>query len=250
MGHISYIPMGRLGNAMYQICTMIAMSLDKDMPFSMPHQTSSQKWSPIYFKELVAPDFNPQLVIYKIEENRHEYYELPFEEHWKQGNVLLSGYFQSYKRFNHRRNEILYLLDLPYQFNEGEVACHVRRTDYLILKDKHPQVGKDWYEKAMAMDCFKGMKFRFYSDDIDWCIQEFGNRKDCSFAMGQDELTDLTQMAWAEHQICSSSTFSVFGHWLNRNKNKIGVFPDKWFVDNYHLVTNDILEPHCIKLPL
>jgi hypothetical protein len=33
---------------------------------------------------------------------------------------------------------------------DGYVACHVRRGDYVQLRNKHPEVKVEWYEKVMA----------------------------------------------------------------------------------------------------
>jgi hypothetical protein len=251
MPHVSYKPSGRLGNALYQASVSIAYSIKHRLRFSMPSKTNDNFWNPIYLQHLISPDFNPDIPFILINELQHHYYELPFDETWRDKNILLSGYFQSYKYINDYRPEILYLFGLPYQFNEGEVAVHIRRGDYLVHVAKHPYVSEQWYERAMNLPQFRGSRFRFFSDDIKWCKEKFGHREDCSFSEGLSELDDLIQMSWSEHQICSSSTFSVWAHWLNRNENKTGVFPDKWFSEGWcGLQTQDIVEPHCIKLPL
>ena len=155
-------------------------------------------------------------------------------------------YRQSWKYFDDYRDSILYLLDFKYEKKDNYVGVHVRRGDYLILRDKHPEVTKGWYEQAMAL--FPGHRFKFYSDDINWCRQEFGKRGDCEFTTGRDVVGDISDGSSCEHNIISASTFGWAMGWLNRNPEKKVIIPEKWFVDNYHLDTSDIVPPYFTKL--
>ena len=56
-------------------------------------------------------------------------------------------------------NGVTYGLNFPFRDS--------RRGDYLELRQKHPEVTVEWYEKAMSM--FPDCKFKFFSDDIAWC---------------------------------------------------------------------------------
>ena len=99
------------------------------------------------------------------------------------------------------------------------------------------------------MTCFPGARFVFFSDDIDWCKQEFGQREDCSFSEGHDEVHDLVHMSCCEHHVCSASTFSWWGMWLNRNPEKRVIFPKNWFQPGYGKTdVKDIVPEWCEKL--
>ena len=96
---------------------------------------------------------------------------------------------------------------------------------------------------------FPGYKFKFFSDDIEWCMENFKHRNDCEFSGNSDEVSDLLEMSWCEHQICSPSTFSWWGGWLNKNENKKVIFPTFWFSPGWDgLDTSDIVPPYFIKM--
>lgn len=240
---------GRAGNFYYQVAVSVAYALKHGLEFTVNDTTTSERWNPLYLQHLVNPKWDDSLEQVVIKEFQHQYQELPFDESYRNKNVILDGYWQSWKYVEGYRQQILDLFNYPWEIKKGLVSVHIRRGDYLELTEKHPPVPKEWYEKAMAM--FPDCRFKFFSDGIQFCRDTFGDRSDCEFSTNTNELDDLIEASCCEHNICSSSTFSVWLHWLNRNPNKIGVFPEKWFCDGWcSLVTDDIVEPHCIKLPL
>lgn len=230
-----------------EACTMLAYALKHDLDFTVPSKTNNPHHNPIYCLHLVNSAYNASLEKIQLWENGHAYQELPFEESWRDKNIVIEGYRQSEKYFKEYRNEILYLLDFPYEKKEGVVGVHVRRGDYLVLRNKHPEVTKQWYEEAMST--FPGYKFKFYSDEIDWCKKEFGDRDDCEFSTGSDIVSDVTDGSGCEHQIISASTFGWAMAWLNRNPEKKIVLPKLWFTPNWdNLDVSDIVPPEWIKL--
>jgi hypothetical protein len=51
-----------------------------------------------------------------------------------------------------------------------------------------------------------------------------------------------------EHNIISNSTFGWWGAYLNENKNKKVIGPNKWFGEAYsHFNTSDVLPNEWIK---
>lgn len=238
---------GRMGNVLFQASTCLAYALKHGLEFSVPTTTNSQHWNPLYLQHLANKNWEEGREDIVIDEKRHTYDELPFHESWRDKQIVLNGYFQTEKYFKEYRSEILYLFDFPYEKKENVVSVHVRRGDYLVLRDKHPEVTKEWYEKAMNE--FPGAKFKFFSDEISWCRQTFGEREDCEFSTNSNEVDDITEMSCCEHNICSASTYAFWGMWLNRNENKKVIFPQKWFQDGYGgLDTSDILPEWVTKL--
>lgn len=239
---------GRYGNWFLESCTAIAYALKHGLDFSMPSDKNKDPYhNPVYCKHLIHPDYNPQLEEVRLWENGHHYQELPFEESWRDKNIVIEGYRQSELYFKDYRNEILYLLGYPYEKKDGYVAVHVRRGDYLRLEMKHPPVIKEWYENAMAK--FSSFRFKFYSDDILWCKQEFGNRGDCEFSEGNSIEFDAYDGAMCEHQIISASTYGWAMAWLNRNHNKIVYLPELWFQPGWdNIDTKDIVPSSWYKI--
>lgn len=217
-----------MGNFLFQTACAAAYAWRHGLEFTVPNRTNDPKWNPIYLQHLVNPKWNPNLPTVQITEEGHAYQELPFREEWRSGNIILDGYWQSEKYFKGYRQKILETFAYPWELMPGVVSFHVRRGDYLTLTKKHPPVTVDWMNRAMGR--FSGYVFLFFSDDIAWCKQTFGDRLNCYFHEGASEVEDLIKMSHCEHHICSASTFSWWGAWLNRNPEKRIIIPDWWFV--------------------
>ena len=110
----------------------------------------------------------------------------------------------------------------------GIVSIHVRRGDYVGLKQFHPFCGKKYYDRCI--EYFRTMGnyiFMVCSDDIGWCRQNIKG-KDIYFSEN-DVLTDLAIMHKCDHNIIANSSLSWWGAWLNRNPNKLVLYPSIWF---------------------
>ena len=238
---------GRMGNFLFQICATIGYALKHGQEFSIPNHTSNPHWNPIYCQHLVNPNYIQHKEDVLLNENGMQYQEIEWRDEWKDKQVVLNGYWQSEKYFKEYRNELLYLLNFPYEKKENYVSIHVRRGDYLHLRNKHPEVSKEWYLEAMRL--FPDYKFKFFSDEIDWCRKEFAERSNCEFSTNRGEVADLIEMSCCEHNINSSSTFSWWGAWLNKNENKKIITPKKWFQDGWmNMDTKDVVPENWIKL--
>ena len=146
-------------------------------------------------------------------------------------NIKLSGDLQSYKYFDHCKDEVIKMFKNPnYKEKKGYVSMHVRRGDYVNLSEYHYNLNIDYYKNAI--DYFKGYKFLVFSDDIEWCKENFKG-KDFTFIQNNNDFEDLYQMSECEHNVIANSTFSWWGAYLNPNKNKIVVYPNKWFGSKY-----------------
>lgn len=244
---VTFPAVGRMGNFLFECSCALAYALKHDLDFTVPFETTDNFWSPLYLKHLQNNNWNPALEKIDLWENGHQYQELPFDESWRNKNIIVQGYRQSYKYIDDYRQEILYAFDFPYEKKENYVSIHVRRGDYLHLRMKHPEVKKEWYEEAMGM--FPGYKFKMFSDDIAWCKREFGNHPDTYFSTNANEKEDLIEMSCCEHNVNSSSTFSWWSAWLNRNDDKKIVTPKDWFVPGWMgMNTDDIIPENWIKL--
>lgn len=243
---VTFYPQGRMGNFLFECATAFAYALKHGLEFSVPKFTNSDFHNPIYLHHLQNPNFNPNLPVARVAEQHFHYGELPFNEQWRQVNIQLTGYFQSEKYFLEYRDEIIKAFAYPWKIKKGVVAVHNRRGDYLIYKDKHPYYGEDWIERAMTF--FPGFKFRFFSDEIEWAKEKFGHRNDCEFAEGSIE-DDLIDGSCCEHLIGSSSTYSWWMGWLNRNPDKRIYVPELWFTPNWGgLDVKDVVPESWIKL--
>jgi len=183
----------------------------------------------------------------------------------KDGDVL-QGYWQSEKYFSDfERMEVRKMfrpVGLPSErakslynglTDDGAVAVHVRRGDYLIEPHKsfHGVLGTEYYQKAF--DYVKGRvlnpRFFVFSDDPEWCRTYFkGFFDDIVVVEPGREAEDIHLMAHCKNAIIANSSFSWWGSWLGEwQKNRIVVAPEKWF-DQAKEDTKDIVPDRWVKL--
>lgn len=233
------------GNQMFMLAAMIGYAKKHKMNFFAPPTTIAPHVWKTYFPQFPTQKCPPHYFTYK--ESGHSYNEIPFREH-----IQLEGYFQSDKYFNHCRQDILNAFQIPWQPLEGQVSIHVRRGDYLLYPDKHPVVTIDYLRDAILYMANKGYRnFLVCSDDIPWCRQTFSGVEGAYFTYStkNDVYSDLALLSCCEHQICSNSSFSWWGYYLNQSPNKIGIFPERWFgPGNSHLSTKDIYPEGSLKM--
>ena len=125
--------------------------------------------------------------------------KIPFKK-----DLLLEGFFQSWKHFHHYRDQILEVFsplkeDLSYLENkykdlidrQDTVAVHVRTYSSLLHRTSHPFVGLEYYQRSF--DQFPNETlFVVFSDRIEWCkihFPAFG--KNIVFIDGNDHIQDL-----------------------------------------------------------
>jgi len=256
MGHVTFTPAGRMGNFVLECLCAISYALDHDMDFTVPLETSSPKWSPLYFLHLQDHSYNRNLKVVQLWENGHHYQTLPFEEEWRGNNIIIEGYRQSFLYSQKHRQEILYLLDLPHELIPA-ISLHARFGDYLTVKmndiSKHVIVDEPYITEAIKLVKEKtGLdRVKVFSDDLPYFRQHFGHLYDFEYSTNTNEYDDFVEISRHHSNINSSSTFSLCAAWLNRNPDKVVVTQKHWFGNNdnwMNLEIKDIVPPEFIKL--
>jgi len=236
---VTFKPMGRLGNFMFEFAAAYSYAKKHGLEFSMPKHTNDEKWNPIYFHTLqMWYDFKDVIVL--NEKKYFRYDELEFKPEWKFGKeIILEGYFQNPKYITESKESIIEFLRYNKNYYMDEVSIHIRRGDYLLYTDKHPAFSSEFIEESMAkMDPInRDLVFKVYSDDIPWCRAYFGAMKfdgyDITFVEGQDELQDMIGISQcgAGH-INSSSTFSWWGAYLGLEEAEVYT-PKVWLLHKH-----------------
>lgn len=115
-------------------------------------------------------------------------------------------------------------------------SLHVRRGDYVQLKDQYGLVGKGYFSEALnALDKLGAEKdpLVIFSDEEDTArriLLGIGDDREKLFISPpkeSDAAESLALMTRAKHHIISNSTFSLWGALLNK-ENGIVVAPDPW----------------------
>jgi hypothetical protein len=170
--------------------------------------------------------------------------------------VLLRGYFQSFKYFDESLVRTLFAIDedsrqqistrYPFLLTENYTSITVRRGDYLRFANILPVCSLRYFRNAMK-HIPEGNKFLIISDDIDWCRKKFRGPQ---FAFVDDEppLIDLYLQTFCQNNIISNSTFAWWGAWLNPAKDKIVVYPKRWFGAFKTADTRDLFPENWISV--
>lgn len=112
------------------------------------------------------------------------------------------------------------------------VAVHVRRGDYLNNKSLIEACSLDYYKKAIAKieRVVKDPIYIIFSNDMNWCKSnfEFTNVEYVDWNEGKLAFRDMQLMSLCDNNIIANSTFSWWGAYLNRNKNKTVLAPRYW----------------------
>lgn len=239
-----------LGNQLFQIAALLSLAKDNKSTATFPKLKSASFGG--YHRTIlkgINTDSDSLVLARSYNEPSFSYLELPYIE-----DCLYCGYFQSEKYFKHNRNYILEAFSFSSEVEEKyretlkrkTVSVHVRRGDYVNLQDHHPLQPQEYYDKAIKevgdFDCAL-----VFSDDLDWCKQNL-IIPNAVFVEGQTDIDDLKLMSLCDNNIIANSSFSWWGAWLNKSKNKKVIAPKKWFGVAKNLDDSDIIPETWIKV--
>jgi len=166
-------------------------------------------------------------------------------------NIYLDGYWQSEEYFKDIRKTILKDFEIKKSLSEknleiekrisqtNSISIHVRRCDYVndpVTNKIHGTCNVEYYLKAVQLmkEKVSDPHFYIFSDDSDWASENIvfnGKKEYIKHNIGNDSCFDIYLMSLCKHNIIANSSFSWWGAWLNQNKEKIIIAPDRWFVD-------------------
>jgi len=232
--------MGGLGNQMFQIAAAVAHAkLNNDeaiFDFTQCH-TPGQGNKAIKYKDNIYKNITHKQSIeydYIFEEAVHNIYnDIPYKS-----NMVIKGYFQNIKYFNKYKQliqELFYINNKDIDFIlkqfpkldnfQNTTSVHIRRGDYLKLSDIFSLCSKEYYINAMSK--LINQRFIFISDDIEWVKQNFKG-DNIFYSELNDDILDLTLMTMCQNNIIANSSFSWWGAFLNKNKDKQVFAPEYW----------------------
>lgn len=243
-----------LGNQMFQVATIMSYCADNNFECFFS-DLSDEKIYGSYIKNIfrkVNWQGSKEGIWDLYQEPSFGYTPLPKFTR----DTILQGYFQSYKYFEHNENLIRdtfclseedekYLLcKYGDRLNKKSLSVHIRRGDYLNHKDYHyPLYESIFYKKALEMVEYDVLFV--FSDDKEWCKNQplFMESKNTIIVDELDYL-EMILMSMCQNNIIANSTFSWWGAWLNKNKNKMVVCPKTWFGDAATYITHNDLIPN------
>lgn len=157
------------------------------------------------------------------------------------GNYYIKGWFQDERYFKGIRpillkefvpcKKIKIPMELKQALEEAEsVSIHVRRGDYVKI---NRSLNSAYYKKAINFikNVYINPIFIIFSDDLEWVKKNLQIDARCILVNENNQLQDYEElfiMSRCKSNIISNSTFSWWGAWLNRNKDKIVIAPRNW----------------------
>ena len=239
---------GRAGNQLFQHSVGIAYAFKHGLEYIADNKKSTpyeQNFFEGLFKEISTE---------KIENEYNEKREQFYDEIPPLNNVRLNGYFQSYKYFWEYRDKIFPLFRIKPVIKKDTIGIHVRLGDFKDLTFKHTLISAEYIQQAIHYYTKLGYKsFMVFTDEVPACIELFKksgiNYSSFAFSNKQTPLEDMAALAGCAHQICSASTFSYWGYFLNPNTDKTCIMPaELWGSTHKHLQSEDVYPPGSIKM--
>ena len=272
--------MGGLGNQLFQIFATIAYAIKSKNRFVFlgVNQLGSGSTTVRYtFWKTLLVKLNPFLVeslpqMYTIREKGFPYDELNVAE-MVNNNIMINGYFQSYKYFEHSYDMIYRMLCIDkiketliskLHLNnklDNYVSMHFRIGDYKKIQHYHPLATYNYYKGALThiKKCNPDVPFTilFFCEDIDMndvmekinrLMVEFPNYK---FIRCDNKLADWEQMIFmscCHHNIIANSSFSWWGAYFNSAEDKIVCYPSLWFGPAANSNTRDLCPSEWVRI--
>jgi hypothetical protein len=233
--------MGRLGNQLFQIATTIALALRNNDTYVFPPWEYDLHFN---LQNCFSNNIRPTATYH---EPFFHYQPIPQHNSTVRQTLDLVGFFQSEKYFQDCQGAIQSLLTpkIGFGIKWNYTAIHVRRGDYVRQPQNHPSLDGNYYKKAI--DMIPSEYYMIFSDDINWCKQNFIGSK-FVFSEGRSPVEDLSLFLSCENAIIANSSFSWWGAWLNKNPSKKIIAPAQWFGPGLPHDTKDLLPNNWIKI--
>jgi hypothetical protein len=225
---------GLLGNKLFIIAAMIALAKKHNDEVILPGEPN-WLYGDIFENKIKTTKVLPDIK-YVYKEPFYHYKEIEYKK-----DMDVIGFFQSEKYFIDAIMEVRHFFEpaeiikrylkkrYPMIWNELCISIHIRRNDYLYYQNIHPQCSNEYYMNAMEI-LEQPDRYIIFSDDIKWCRETFQcDNSDIVFVENQSNYEDLFLMSFCKHHIVANSTFSWWGSYLNKDKEKQIIMPKKWF---------------------
>jgi hypothetical protein len=183
----------------------------------------------------------------------------------KSKDLILEGYWQSYKYFQNNQNEIkrVFTFKNPLMPNSVNLMNIILNTDSVCINVRRGDFINDPILELQSIDFYINsinylrsiikteLTFFVFSDDMEWCKNNF-NFLCNSYTVdhthkGLRFSNYLLLMSSCKHFIIPNSTFGWWAAYMSSNKNKKIIAPKNWFKNN-KINTLDLIPNSWIKI--
>lgn len=258
---ITCIIKGGLGNQLFQICCLIsyAYTYHVDWYITNVNMVGNRHtyWNTVFIKLkpwLRDTSYNNLIII--NEQNLIKYNSKTLGYIITKNNIMLDGYFQNYKYFEHAYNKIYNLLDIsklcmdvsikyPYKY-KSTTSLHFRYGDYKLLKDHYNILEYTYYYESILyilqnepssfitnniLIFYEERDYIYVSTIID-ALKQNSLMSALHFIYIDTNIPDYDQMfimSNCKNNIIANSTFSWWGAYFNIHPNTIICYPSIWY---------------------
>lgn len=282
--------MGGLGNQLFQIFATISESIKIGQRFyfsntetlKFAHSTERHTYWNTFFSRLRI--FLKSESQQKLAEGSHIFKEESFaykpivlNNKYIDNDIMLVGYFQSYKYFQDNYDNICKMIGIDnlkketiirnkfsnYSF-ENTISVHFRFGDYLKLQNVYYILDYNYYFNALtylknkkenqSMTLFlfcEEQDCDIYNQYKERLINDFGKQFNFTITTIKKKISDWEQMlimSCCKYNIIANSTFSWWGAYLNSHSDKIVCYPSKWFHDEVKHDMKDFFPSDWIRI--
>ena len=278
--------MGGLGNQLFQIFTVISYAISRNHDFQFINKetlgqgetTVRNTYWKTFFSKLSSClfDENPNFhIVYR--EECYEYKNIPGHLLQPNTNIMLFGYFQSYKYFQQNYKLICLILDIFEKKQEvlkecveknilnivklkNTISLHFRLGDYKNIQQFHPIMSYEYYKNSLDY-ILKNIDYTpnilYFCEDQDFHEVSLTITKlnieypSIQFSRAPNILNDWQQlllMSSCRNNIIANSSFSWWSAYFNNYEDKIICYPSTWFGPACDKETTDLFPPEWIKI--
>jgi hypothetical protein len=227
---------GRLGNQLFQVGLLFAISQRHGYDFYLPHDGETV-WECF---DLEVPAAGPEGTHRFDEVNGSCNYDPRVFE--QPDGTSYYGYFQSYRylegcetsfarflrfKFDYRARSEAMLFAYRRRYRRPLVSLHVRRIDYVVpdAENAWGNLASDGYYEQAVRAIGDDVTYLVFSDDLEWCRRYFD--LECVEFVDIDHCTSLCLMTGCDVNVVANSTYSWWGAYLNPTGEVYA--PSRWF---------------------
>lgn len=243
---------GGLGNQLFQILAGLQLSLERDMEYRMYdkfyHKTPKGCTKRSTYWNTFLCEFKDKVVDKDFDLTKYTKYKgLPARGYRSPppantSHILLHGYFQSYKYFEKRYEDVLKILNIRdkqkaalnkyNQDYDNMCSIHFRYGDYKAKQKYHINLDASYYKKAVSHIKSKKYLLFYEKEDRNLVDKVINNIREegVEYIYIDTDIPDYEQMmimSLCKDNIIGNSTFSWLAAYFNSNKNKRIVQPSR-----------------------
>ena len=251
---------GGVGNQMFTIAAGISKAVDLQTDFAINYgafqHAGGQGKSPDQFKntlykKIKETDFIPQEIFHEP--------DWSYSPITDKKDMIIDGYFQSKKHFSHNlshikdtfifSDEIKSKIDKTLErMSTKKLGIHIRLGDYLLpgYMSTHYICNRDYYINALSNFDLSEYAPIVVTDNVN-DYNKYMALDNVFISNSKSELEDLYLLSQCDAIIMSNSSFSCWGVYLGKEKERVYT-PDRWFNVDGPKNYQDIYESDWIKI--